>query len=293
MLTPKVSVGIPVFNGGEFLRKSIESIANQSYQDIEIIISDNCSTDNTSSICLEYASRDSRIRYIRQLENYGSISNFKAILSQATGQYFMWAGADDLLDENWIKSLLKICEANDSLAFGVVQYIDEYDAKIRSTANNREFNFKGPVWLRLLLYAFTPWLFGKMILCWGLFPREKLLDITTVAFDSKWGGAVDTIWVYSILTKCEIISLSTVCLYKRVHQNSESSQLTQTVDRNLFTRFSGFLAAVLKVNMLASFLSLSPLHIKLTLLLLTPFLYPLYVLRSVWVLILYKSKIQS
>jgi len=83
MKVPKVTIGIPVFNGDQFLRKSIESIINQSYQDIEIIISDNCSTDNTQTICLEYASRDNRIRYIRQPKNYGSINNFVVLLSEA------------------------------------------------------------------------------------------------------------------------------------------------------------------------------------------------------------------
>ena len=107
---PRVTVGMPVFNGDQFLRKSIESVVNQSYRNIEIIISDNCSTDKTKSICLDYAARDKRIRYIRQLKNYGSINNFVALISEARGEYFMWAGADDFLDENWIASLVKICE---------------------------------------------------------------------------------------------------------------------------------------------------------------------------------------
>jgi glycosyltransferase involved in cell wall biosynthesis len=292
MHIPKVSVGIPVFNGDQFLRKSIESILNQNYKDIEVIISDNCSTDNTGSICLEYSSIDKRIRYIQQPKNYGSINNFITLLSQARGQYFMWAGADDIIDENWITSLLEICERNNSLAFGVVQYIDESDLKISSTANIRTFNYKGPAWRRLVHFVFTPWLFGKMILCWGLFPREMLLDITKMTFISKWGGAVDTIWVYSILMKCEIISTPSVYLYKRVHQNAESSKLIKKVERNLSSRISGFLSAVLKVNMFSSFVALSPLRIKVLLLLMSPFLYPVYVIRSVWVLILYKRRVQ-
>ena len=292
MRIPKVSVGIPVFNGEQFLRKSIESIINQNYKNIEIIISDNCSTDNTGSICLEYASRDNRIRYIRQPKNYGSINNFMTVLSQASGQYFMWAGADDFIDENWIASLLEICERNNSLAFGVVQYIDEFDLKIRSTANIRAFNYKGPAWRRMLHFAFTPWLFGKMILCWGLFPRELLLNITKMTFISKWGGAVDTIWVYSILTECEINSTPFVFLYKRVHQNSESSKLAQKVERNLCARISGFMGAVLKVNMFSTFVALSPLPIKVILLLAIPFFYPIYVIRSAWILILHKRRIQ-
>jgi glycosyltransferase involved in cell wall biosynthesis len=291
MNVPKVTVGIPVFNGDQFLRKSIESIINQSYQDIEIIISDNCSTDNTQTICLEYASRDNRIRYIRQSKNYGSINNFVVLLSEARGKYFMWAGADDVIDDNWIASLLEICERDNSLAFGVVQYIDEFDVKIDSVANIREFNYKGPAWWRLLYFVFTPWLFGKMILCWGLYPRELLLKITKMSFISKWGAAVDSIWVYSILSVCKINSTPSTTLHKRVHQNSESSILgRKKVESNLGDRIFRLLEAVLKVNMFFTFLALSPLLIKVLLLFISPLLYPVYVIRSVWVLMLYKIR---
>ncbi len=288
MIVPRVTVGIPVFNGDPFLRKSIESVINQSYQDIEIIISDNCSTDKTRSICLEYAARDNRIRYIQQSKNYGSINNFVALISEARGKYFMWAGADDFFDENWIASLLEICEKNNSLAFGVVQYIDEFDVRINSTANRREFNYKGPTWWRLLCFVFTPWLFGKMILCWGLFPRELLLEMTKKTFIPKWSGCIDSIWVYSVLSKCRINSIPSVFLYKRVHQNSESSTLEPKVQHNSISRISGFMRAVLKVNMLPSFLASSPFSIKLLLLLSIPLFYPVYVIRSIGILILYK-----
>ena len=285
---PKVTVGIPVFNGDQFLRKSIESVVNQSYRDIEIIISDNCSTDNTKSICIEYASKDKRIRYIRQPKNYGSIHNFVVLLSQARGQYFMWAGADDLLDEYWIAKLLEICKKNNSLAFGVVQYIDEFDSRINSTANIREFNYKGPTWWRLLSFVFTPWALGKMILCWGLFPREFLLEITKKAFSPKWGGCVDSIWVYSVLTKCEINSTPSVFLYKRVHKNSESSMLGLDIQYNWRARTSRFMSAVMQVTMFSDFFTISPLIIKILLLLSLPLLYPLYALRSTWIFFIYK-----
>ena len=94
MKVPKVTIGIPVFNGDQFLRKSIESIINQSYQDIEIIISDNCSTDNTEKICKTYAFNDKRIRYIKQSVNLGIFGNLEFVLSKAVGRYFMWSAAD-------------------------------------------------------------------------------------------------------------------------------------------------------------------------------------------------------
>jgi glycosyltransferase involved in cell wall biosynthesis len=93
----KVSIGVPVFNGGEFLRETLDSILAQDYTDFELIISDNASTDNTEEICRDYRARDSRIRYVRQSENIGGYNNYKFLLDSALGEYFMWSAADDYL----------------------------------------------------------------------------------------------------------------------------------------------------------------------------------------------------
>ena len=102
----------------------------------------------------------------------------------------------------WYKNdKLNISEKKNSLVFGAVQYVDEFNVSINSTANLRHFSYVGPDWWRILNFVFTPWLFGKMILCWGLFPRELLLEETKKVFISKWGGAVDSVWVFSVLSK--------------------------------------------------------------------------------------------
>ena len=68
---PKVSIGLPVYNGADYLRTALESIVGQTFADIEITISDNASTDDTQRICEEFADRDSRIRYSRNRVNEG------------------------------------------------------------------------------------------------------------------------------------------------------------------------------------------------------------------------------
>ncbi|MDP7268439.1 MAG: glycosyltransferase, partial [Pirellulales bacterium] len=73
---PRVSIGMPVFNGEAFLSQAIQSLLEQTYVDFELIISDNTSTDGTESICRKYALQDSRIRYVRNSENVGLESNF-------------------------------------------------------------------------------------------------------------------------------------------------------------------------------------------------------------------------
>ena len=97
---PAVSIGMPVYNGERYIREALDSLLAQTFKDFELIISDNCSTDGTSDICKEYTSRDSRVRFIRQDKNIGAIANFKFLLEQASGDFFMWAACDDYLENN-------------------------------------------------------------------------------------------------------------------------------------------------------------------------------------------------
>ena len=103
---PVVSIGMPVFNGALFIREALDLILGQTFRDFELIISDNASTDETKAICLEYAARDPRIRYVRQVENLGAIANLQFVLDQAVGEYFMWAAYDDLRSKKFIEILL-------------------------------------------------------------------------------------------------------------------------------------------------------------------------------------------
>jgi glycosyltransferase involved in cell wall biosynthesis len=92
---PRVSIGVPVYNCDAYLHLALDSLLAQTFSDLEIIISDNASTDSTESVCRMYAARDSRIRYVRQKTNMGAPANFQFVLGQAMGEYFMWAAADD------------------------------------------------------------------------------------------------------------------------------------------------------------------------------------------------------
>ena len=107
----RLTIGLPVYNGGNLLAESLESLLGQSYDDFELIISDNASTDGTPEICKQYAKDDSRIRYIRQPHNMGLSRNEQFVMRQATGELFKLAAHDDL----YARDLLKKCiEALDS-----------------------------------------------------------------------------------------------------------------------------------------------------------------------------------
>jgi glycosyltransferase involved in cell wall biosynthesis len=102
---PRLSIGLPVFNGEGYLAESIEALLGQSYEDFELIISDNASTDSTPGICHHYEKRDSRIRYVRQPLNIGLVPNHNFVVGQARGELFKWASHDDL----YARDLLKRC----------------------------------------------------------------------------------------------------------------------------------------------------------------------------------------
>jgi glycosyltransferase involved in cell wall biosynthesis len=109
---PKVSIGLPVYNGARYLAASIDSILNQTFRDFELIISDNASTDATGDICLGYASRDDRINYLRQGRNIGAGPNHNFCARRASGEYFRWASHDDLMEPEYLAKCVFVLEAN-------------------------------------------------------------------------------------------------------------------------------------------------------------------------------------
>ena len=126
---PKVSIGIPVYNGEKFLRNALDCILNQSYENIEIIISDDTSTDSTKSICEEYMKKDLRIKYILQKENLGAFHNFNFVLTQAKSKYFMWAEVDDKWEPEFIEKNVAVLESNPKIV-GSISEVSWYGKKI-------------------------------------------------------------------------------------------------------------------------------------------------------------------
>jgi len=123
---PLVSIGLPVFNEGRFIRQSLESLISQDYKNIEIIISDNASTDNTRKICEEVEREYSNIRYYRFDQNLGAVKNFNYVFECAKGKYFTWASGHDLWSSNYIRQCVKELEENKDavIAFATTLWID-------------------------------------------------------------------------------------------------------------------------------------------------------------------------
>jgi glycosyltransferase involved in cell wall biosynthesis len=95
-IRPRLSIGLPVYNGARFLPAALDSLLGQTFGDFELIVSDNASTDETEAIVRDYAQRDARIVYVRQLRNQGAARNFNYVVERAAGECFKWAAADDV-----------------------------------------------------------------------------------------------------------------------------------------------------------------------------------------------------
>lgn len=102
---PRLSIGLPVYNGEDYLAESLDALLGQSYEDFELVIADNASTDGTADICRRYAKQDSRIRYFRQPRNLGLAGNRSFVIEQARGELYKEASHDDL----YARDLLRCC----------------------------------------------------------------------------------------------------------------------------------------------------------------------------------------
>ena len=111
-LNPIVSIGMPVFNGGNYIAHAIEALLSQKFENFELIISDNASFDATGEICQTYADIDKRIRYIRQDKNIGALKNFLYVLGESKAKYFMWASVDDRKSNDFLSLNVEFLEGN-------------------------------------------------------------------------------------------------------------------------------------------------------------------------------------
>ncbi len=217
---PKVSIGMPTYNRPRELRHALTAIVEQTYPNLEIIISDNASPgDEVEKVVHEFMARDGRIQYYRQAENYGPEHNFQFVLDKATGNYFMWASDDDLREPGFVEELatlltahpespLAFCDFSAALETGEpVRYYPDFYSKMKQFT-------KSSTLLRRLLFFLQSGLGGKANLFYGLFRRQLLEGFSFDWFIRKSGRfGMDMLFVFWILGKGPL-ALSDKCLYR-------------------------------------------------------------------------------
>jgi len=127
--SPRVSIGMPVYNGARHVAQAIDSLLAQTFTDFEIIIADNCSSDATGDICKAYAARDPRVRYVRHATNRGAVFNWNFVVAEARGHYFKWASANDYCAPTMLARCVETLDTEPAvvIAYGRTAFVDDED----------------------------------------------------------------------------------------------------------------------------------------------------------------------
>ena len=127
---PRLCIGLPVYNGQNYLAAAIESLLGQTFSDFRLIVSDNGSTDGTEDICRSFARRDHRLDYHQSPDNRGMAWNFNRVAALANSEYFKWAAYDDLHAPRFLERCIAVLDADPQvlLCYSTAKVIDEHGA---------------------------------------------------------------------------------------------------------------------------------------------------------------------
>ena len=143
----KVAIGLPAYNSERYLPETLDSLLSQTMGDFEIAISDNHSSDRTQEICLEYAERDSRIRYCRQPENIGIFRNYDYVLDMIDCEYFKWASSNDTCDPTFLERCVAVLDEQPDcvLSYPRTVLVDEGGCQIEKRSSSIDLTDNDPV----------------------------------------------------------------------------------------------------------------------------------------------------
>jgi glycosyltransferase involved in cell wall biosynthesis len=225
---PLVSIGLPTYNRARTLGRAIDSVLHQTYQHIELVISDNASGDETEAVCRAAAERDSRIKYLRQPANVGPTANFREVFDHSSGEFFMWLADDDWLDYPYVAGCVQFLRDHDdhSLICGKARYFRDgkfdSEGKVASiqqeSANARILNYYSTVVDNGTFY--------------GMMRRSHLTDIS---LQNTMGG--DWLFTAAIAFRGKIGALEDVHLNRSLDGSSFSFKKIAT--SLALSRFSG------------------------------------------------------
>ena len=217
---PRVSVGLPVYNGERYVREAIEAVLSQTFSDLELVISDNASTDGTGEICQNIARNDSRVRYSRNPENLGAAPNFNRCFALAyPSEYFKWIAADDLITNDFLEHCIEALD-NDpdvSLAFPAMVHTDAEGSvtsrQIRADLGLVE-NEPGRRGQRLIEYGLE-----SSDIFWTLYGVMRRSALERTELHGKYIAA-DQVLLFELALTGKFIQVPEALLIHRAHPNA-------------------------------------------------------------------------
>ena len=205
-----VTIAIPTYNRADgYLREALASALNQTYQNIEIIVSDNCSTDNTKAFIKSFS--DPRLKYFRHNQNIGANNNFNYCLEQARGDYFVLLHDDDLIDEDFVEICMR--SANYAINFGIIRTgtrVIDSRGSVLSESRNRVGGLSTEEFFRGWFANKTSW-----YLCSTLFNTSRLREMG--GFQSKLNLTPDGVAIVQLASRFGRIDVEDIKASFRKH----------------------------------------------------------------------------
>ncbi|MBL0182765.1 MAG: glycosyltransferase family 2 protein [Chitinophagaceae bacterium] len=192
---PLVTVGIPTYNRPEGLERTLACITNQTYSNLEIIVSDNCSTNpDVLHVLQKYAELDKRVTCHIQKKNLSIVPNFQFLLDNASGKYFMWAADDDQWNNDFIERCVLAMETNDEVVISITT-MDVFDKNNVFVPGKLNRGFLQPNLFARSFNFIKSSMHNKFFLC-GLY---RTAMVKNVPFHNSWGG--EHLFLYEIITR--------------------------------------------------------------------------------------------
>ena len=215
--SPKVSIGLPVYNGERYLALTVDSILAQTYRDFELVISDNCSTDRSEEICRRYAEQDSRVRFFPSEVNKGAAWNFRRVFELARGPYFRWAPSDDVFAPESVAACVEVLDAHlDAvLCYPKTILIDGAGAVIKPYDDKLDLRSDSPV----ERYRMAANQIGLVNVMYGLMRTESVRQTRLIR---HYPGA-DIIFLLELTLYGKFLEINRPLFFRRMHEQASSS----------------------------------------------------------------------
>lgn len=221
VISPSLTIGMPVYNGSFFISRALNSILEQEFKDWILVVSDNCSTDDTVEIVKEYCKTDSRIKLVELPKNIGATNNFLSLAQSVSTPYFMWAASDDEWSSDYIMKCISALQVNAEAGFsgGSIVNIDLNGATIRRYKSFNIFSCANRV-DGLINYLSAIEIDGKANLIYSVFLTPVAQTVCRIPNIFKgWGS--DMAFVAAMLARVKYVHVSDVYLFKRVISESD------------------------------------------------------------------------
>jgi len=229
-----ISICIPVYNGEKYIEETLNSIINQTYQNIEIIVSDNASTDNTYSIVKQFMDKDSRVKYYRNETNLGYSGNLNKLIDLANSEYIAIYHADDIYANNIIEKEVDFLNENSELAgcFTLGKMIDSSGTPIKNKFIYNETNLIDDLIIDLSFFIKRMYESGNVFICpTSMIKKRVYQELNGYSMDVKFIEDQD-MWT-RILEKYKLGIVAKELISYRVHDSQGSSYYSASQRKEL------------------------------------------------------------